>query len=74
MFKEVFIDAKLETCEARDPKGLYQKARTGEIANFTGISAPYERPEQSKLVIDTSIFDQPDYIAKLTQYIEETIP
>ena len=74
MFKEVFINAELETCEARDPKGLYKKARTGEIADFTGISAPYECPEQSELVIDTSVFDQPDSIAKLLEYIEETIP
>jgi adenylylsulfate kinase-like enzyme len=74
MFKEVFIDAKLETCEARDPKGLYKKARTGEIADFTGISAPYERPGQSELVIDTSVLDQPDSIAKLLEYIKETIP
>ena len=59
VFKEVFIDAKLETCEARDPKGLHQKVLTGEIADFTRISAPYEHSEQSELVIDTSVFDQP---------------
>ncbi len=41
---EIFMDTSLETCEARDPKGLYQKARTGEIKNFTGISSPYETP------------------------------
>ena len=74
MFKEVFIDAKLETCEARDPKGLYKKARTGEIADFTGISAPYERPEQSELVIDTSVLDQTESVSKLLEFIEETIP
>ena len=74
MFKEVFINAKLKTCEARDPKGLYEMARTGEIADFTGISAPHERPEQSELVIDTSVLDQPESIAKLMEYIEQTIP
>jgi bifunctional enzyme CysN/CysC len=44
-FLEVFVDAPLEECERRDPKGLYRKARAGEIRNFTGIDAPYERPE-----------------------------
>ena len=50
------------------------QALAARVADFTGISAPYERPEQSELVIDTSVFDQPDYIAKLMDYIEETIP
>lgn len=45
-FMEVFVDASLEECERRDPKGLYRKARAGEIRNFTGIDAPYERPQQ----------------------------
>ena len=54
MFHEVFVNADLATCEARDPKGLYKKARAGEIADFTGIDAPYEEPEAPELVIDTS--------------------
>jgi bifunctional enzyme CysN/CysC len=45
-FVEVFVNTPLEECEARDPKGLYAKARSGEIASFTGVSAPYEAPEQ----------------------------
>jgi bifunctional enzyme CysN/CysC len=44
-FMEVFVDTPLEECERRDPKGLYRKARAGTIRNFTGIDAPYERPE-----------------------------
>ena len=52
-FIEVFIDTPLEVCETRDPKGLYKKARTGEIPNFTGISDPYEPPENPELVIYT---------------------
>ena len=52
-FIEVFIDTPLELCEGRDPKGLYAKARTGEIPNFTGISDPYEAPENAELVIKT---------------------
>ncbi|GAA5510192.1 adenylyl-sulfate kinase [Novipirellula caenicola] len=48
-FLEVFVDTPLEICEARDPKGLYKKARAGEIKNFTGISDPYEAPEQPEI-------------------------
>ena len=50
-FLEVFVDAPLEVCEARDPKGLYKKARAGEISGFTGIDAPYEPPENAELVL-----------------------
>ncbi len=52
-FIEVFINTPLDVCEERDPKGLYKKARTGEIPNFTGISDPYEPPENPELVIHT---------------------
>ena len=52
-FIEIFIDTPLEVAEARDPKGLYRKARAGEIKNFTGIDSPYEPPEQPELRIDT---------------------
>lgn len=50
-FIEVFVDADLATCEARDPKGLYKKARAGEIPHFTGIDSPYEAPENPELVL-----------------------
>ncbi|MCG8448607.1 MAG: adenylyl-sulfate kinase [Pirellulales bacterium] len=53
-FVEVFVDATLETCESRDPKGLYQKARAGEISDFTGISSPYEPPQQPELVLNAN--------------------
>jgi bifunctional enzyme CysN/CysC len=53
-FLEVFIDTPLEVCEQRDPKGLYAKARRGEIRNFTGIDSDYERPELAEIVLDTS--------------------
>jgi len=53
-FVEVFVEASLETCEERDPKGLYKKARSGEIKEFTGISAPYEEPSNPELVINTT--------------------
>jgi len=51
-FVEVFVDTTLEVCAARDVKGLYAKAMRGEIANFTGVSSPYEAPEAAELVLD----------------------
>ena len=53
-FAEVYVDTPLEVCEARDVKGLYAKARAGEIPEFSGISAPYEAPEQPEITVDTS--------------------
>jgi adenylyl-sulfate kinase len=53
-FLEVYLDAPLETCEERDPKQLYRKARSGEIRGFTGIDAPYEAPEEADVVLDTA--------------------
>ena len=52
-FQEIFLDPGLEICEQRDPKGLYEKARAGEIPDFTGISAPYEMPSAPEMTIDT---------------------
>ena len=52
-FIEVFVDTPLEVCEGRDPKGLYKKARAGEIKNFTGIDSPYEPPRRAEIVVDT---------------------
>jgi len=51
-FLEIFVDTPLDVAERRDPKGLYGKARRGEIANFTGIDSPYERPESAEITID----------------------
>jgi bifunctional enzyme CysN/CysC len=53
-FIEVFVDTPLEVAEQRDPKGLYRKARRGELKNFTGIDAPYERPEHPEVRVDTT--------------------
>ena len=53
-FTEVFVDTPLAVCEARDPKGLYKRARAGEIKNFTGVSSPYEAPESADMVLDGS--------------------
>jgi adenylylsulfate kinase len=62
-FIEVFTNCPLEVCEKRDPKGLYKKARVGEIANFTGISDPYEPPGKPELMLNTAK-ESPDESAK----------
>ncbi|MGQ0814515.1 MAG: sulfate adenylyltransferase [Gemmatimonadota bacterium] len=69
-FVEVFVDAPLETCEARDPKGLYAKARRGEIAEFTGISAPYESPHAPELAVDTARNSLAECVARVLGYLE----
>ena len=53
-FIEIFVDAPIEVCEARDPKGLYKKARAGELRGFTGIDDPYEAPQRPELVLDAA--------------------
>jgi adenylylsulfate kinase len=70
-FVEVLVDASLETCESRDVKGLYQKARAGEIPEFTGISAPYEAPENPELVLDTNVQSVEESVAQLVAYLEK---
>ena len=71
MFHEVFIEADLKICENRDPKGLYVKARNGEISDFTGISAPYDKPRNPELVIDTGEQGIGESTTKLLSYIDE---
>ena len=71
IFHEVFIEADLEICENRDPKGLYVKARNGEISDFTGIAAPYEKPRNPELVIDTGEQGIGESTTKLLSYIDE---
>lgn len=64
-FIEVFVSTPLQACEDRDPKGLYLKARSGQLPNFTGIGAPYEPPLTPALVLDTSQLSVPDCLARL---------
>ena len=71
VFHEVYIKSDLATCEKRDPKGLYQKARRGEIADFTGISAPYEQPQAAEMVVDTSTLDEDECVAQLMNYVSK---
>ncbi|MGN6746977.1 MAG: adenylyl-sulfate kinase [Xanthobacteraceae bacterium] len=61
-FIEIFVDTPLEVCEQRDPKGLYRKARRGELRNFTGLDSPYERPETPELILESSR-QQPEALA-----------
>lgn len=68
-FKEVYISTPLEVCEARDVKGLYAKARRGEIKNFTGISAPFETPEHPALSIDTSKVSLEDSVKQILAFL-----
>lgn len=64
-FKEIFVSTPLEVCEQRDVKGLYARARRGEIPNFTGISAPFEAPEHPALSLDTSKLSIEESVKKL---------
>jgi len=68
-YREVFIATPLEVCEARDVKGLYAKARAGEIPNFTGISAPFDAPEKPDFALDTSTMTETEAVKKLLHYI-----
>ena len=68
-FVEVYVDTPLSVCEERDVKGLYKKARTGEVKNFTGISAPFEAPEHPALRLDTSKLTVQQSVGKLLELI-----
>lgn len=70
-FVEVFVSCPLEVCESRDPKGLYRKARAGEIEDFTGISAPYETPTSAELVIDTDRNDVEACVRAVLAFLRE---
>lgn len=72
-FHEIYVQADLETCENRDPKGLYKKARDGEIKDFTGIDAPYEAPANPELVVDTENNDVDFCVQQIFDYISESI-
>jgi len=65
----VFVDAPLEICEQRDPKGLYRKARAGEIREFTGISAPYEAPADPELTVRTNQETLQESVARVLEFL-----
>jgi adenylylsulfate kinase len=64
------VDASIETCEKRDPKGLYKKARAGEIKGFTGIDDPYEAPEKPELVLDSNKKGIDELAQEVVAYLE----
>ncbi|SHJ83341.1 adenylylsulfate kinase [Tangfeifania diversioriginum] len=68
-FLEIFVDTPIEICEQRDPKGLYKKARSGEIKNFTGISSPFEVPNKPFLVVDNTNPNMEDTVRNMTKKI-----
>ena len=71
-FFEVFVDTPIEVCEARDPKGLYKKARAGEIKGFTGIDDPYEAPEKPELLLKTDGKSVDDCVAEVIRFLGKT--
>ncbi len=71
-FAEIFVDTPVELCEERDPKGLYKKARAGEIPNFTGVSDPYEAPENAEMVIKTATGTPEEAAAQILAMLEQT--
>ncbi|WP_117148988.1 MULTISPECIES: adenylyl-sulfate kinase [Paraliobacillus] len=70
-FIEIYMKATVETCEKRDPKGLYKKARAGEIKGFTGIDAPYEEPDQPELTIETDKQSVEEAVESIVNYLKE---
>ncbi|MCP4253544.1 MAG: adenylyl-sulfate kinase [Candidatus Scalindua sp.] len=70
-FIEVYVKCSLEVCETRDTKGLYKKARAGEVKDFTGISAPYEEPLNPELTIESSKLSVEESARKILNYLEE---
>lgn len=70
---EVFVDTPIEICEQRDVKGLYKRARAGEVKNFTGIDSPYERPEKPDVVIPTHQMSVDESVALLLKLVEPKI-
>ena len=70
-FIEVYCAANIDVCEKRDTKGLYKKARLGEIKDFTGISSPYEAPFTPEIIVDTGSLDLNDSVEKVLNYLKE---
>jgi adenylyl-sulfate kinase len=68
-FKEIFIDASLEVCIARDAKGLYKKAMNGELKDFTGISSPYEQPQNPALVVPTNKYSPEESVIQIFEWL-----
>ncbi|MFH4919788.1 adenylyl-sulfate kinase [Staphylococcus cohnii] len=70
-FIEIYTQCSLSECENRDPKGLYKKVRNGEIAEFTGVNAPYEAPTQPEIVLDTETLSVEASVSKIMDYLQQ---
>ncbi len=70
-FHEIYLDASLKVCESRDPKGLYAKARRGEVSDFTGVSAPYQAPDTPDLVVHTGVLGVLESLELIVEYVEK---
>lgn len=70
-FIEVYVQCSIEECERRDPKGLYKKARNNEIPNFTGISAPYEAPDNPEIIVDSEAYSIEECKNQLISFLLE---
>jgi bifunctional enzyme CysN/CysC len=70
-FIEVFVDTPLDVCEQRDPKGLYQRARAGEISNFTGIDSEYQPPESPEIHIDTVALSPAQAVERILEFLQQ---
>ncbi|MFV8827430.1 adenylyl-sulfate kinase [Alkalihalobacterium sp. APHAB7] len=72
-FVEVYVKCSLQECEKRDPKGLYKRARLGEIKQFTGISQPYEEPQNPEITIDTTVMSVKESVQEIQSYLKNKI-
>lgn len=72
-FFEIFLNCPIQVCENRDPKGLYKKARKGEISDFTGITSPYEIPNHPEIIIDTNKKTIEESVEKILSYLKERL-
>ncbi len=70
-FIEVYVKCSIDECERRDPKGLYKKAKKGEIKEFTGISAPYEEPDNPEVILETDKFSIDECVTRILDYLKE---
>jgi bifunctional enzyme CysN/CysC len=70
-FFEIFVNTPLEICEQRDPKGLYKKARRGELRNFTGLDSPYEAPANAELILDTRNNSASDLADRVVHFMQQ---
>ena len=70
-FFEVFCKCSVAECEKRDPKGLYLRARKGEIAEFTGVSAPYEEPDNPEIIVETDKYSLEECVEQILKYLEK---